>query len=54
MAYAWSCPILLIAEESMQDLNTRLPEPTTMETMRPNIIVEGAIPYDEVSSQVAV
>jgi uncharacterized protein YcbX len=40
-------PILLTAQESLADLNTRLPAPIPMSRFRPNIIVRGAPAYAE-------
>jgi len=40
-------PTLLISEESLADLNTRLPEAIPMARFRPNIVVHGCAPYDE-------
>jgi uncharacterized protein YcbX len=34
-------PILICNEASLEDLNTRLPEPIPMERFRPNIVVKG-------------
>lgn len=40
-------PTLLVSEESLADLNTRLAEPITMGRFRPNIVVRGCEPYEE-------
>lgn len=40
-------PILLISEESLQDLNTRLASPLPMNRFRPNLVVRGCDPYAE-------
>ncbi len=40
-------PLLLISEASLQDLNSRLPEPMTMERFRPNLVVSGCDAYAE-------
>jgi len=44
-------PLLLISEESLQDLNSRLSskneKPLTMKSFRPNIVIEGCSAYDE-------
>lgn len=40
-------PILLTSEESLADLNSRLPEPLPMNRFRPNIVVRGSAPYEE-------
>ncbi len=40
-------PLLLISETSLQDLNSRLPEPMAMERFRPNLVVAGCDAYAE-------
>jgi len=46
--FADGYPILLISEESLQDLNTRLVEgPVPMNRFRPNLVVRGCKPYAE-------
>ncbi|WP_158827788.1 MOSC domain-containing protein [Mucilaginibacter lacusdianchii] len=40
-------PILLISQESLDDLNSRLPEPLPMNRFRPNIVCSGGEPYIE-------
>lgn len=40
-------PILMISQESLADLNGRLPEPIPMARFRPNIVIEGVAPYAE-------
>jgi uncharacterized protein YcbX len=40
-------PILVISEESLADLNSRLSQPVSMNRFRPNIIVRGVQPYEE-------
>jgi uncharacterized protein YcbX len=35
-------PVLLISEESLSDLNSRLAEPLPMNRFRPNIVIKGA------------
>lgn len=40
-------PFLLMSETSLADLNTRLPEPVSMQRFRPNIVIRGAAPYAE-------
>ena len=46
--FADGYPILLISEESLQDLNTRLVEgPVPMNRFRPNLVVRGCEPYAE-------
>ncbi len=45
--FADDCPFLLLSEESLQDLNTHLPEALPMNRFRPNIVVKGVEPYAE-------
>lgn len=40
-------PILIISEESLNDLNARLTEPVEMLRFRPNIVLEGIEAYGE-------
>jgi uncharacterized protein YcbX len=40
-------PLLLIGEESLAELNTRLETPLPMERFRPNLVVSGSSPYAE-------
>lgn len=40
-------PMLLASQEGLDDLNTRLPAPITMERFRPNIVVKGCKPFEE-------
>jgi hypothetical protein len=45
--FADGYPILLISEESLQDLNSRLESPIPMNRFRPNLVVRGCDPYAE-------
>jgi uncharacterized protein YcbX len=47
IAFADGFPFLLIAEESLTDLNKRLAIPLPMDRFRPNIVVKGSLPYAE-------
>jgi len=47
VSYADECPILLISEASLADLNGRLETPVTMAHFRPNIVVSGCAPFAE-------
>jgi hypothetical protein len=40
-------PLLLISQASLDDLNTRLVEPVPMNRFRPNIVLDGCLPYEE-------
>lgn len=42
-------PVLVISEESLADLNSRLQVPVPMNRFRPNIVVRGVEPYEEES-----
>jgi len=45
--FADGYPILLISEESLGDLNSRLEKPLPMNRFRPNIVVKGCDPFAE-------
>ena len=45
--FADGYPILVISEESLQDLNTRLENPVPMNRFRPNLVVKGCEQYAE-------
>jgi len=47
MSYADQCPLLLISQASLDDLNNRLETPVTIKNFRPNIVVAGCDPYSE-------
>lgn len=47
ISFADGFPFLLISEASLEDLNSRLPEPILMNRFRPNIVVRGCDPYAE-------
>jgi uncharacterized protein len=46
-AFADGYPILIISEESLQDLNSKLGAPLPMNRFRPNIVVKGSDPFAE-------
>jgi uncharacterized protein YcbX len=46
-AFADGYPILIISEESLNDLNQRLETPVPMNRFRPNLVVKGCEPYAE-------
>lgn len=46
-AFADGYPILLISEEGLQDLNSRLESPLPMNRFRPNLVVRGGEPFAE-------
>ncbi len=45
--FADSCPLLVIGESSLADLNSRLEGPVSMNRFRPNIVFAGGQPYEE-------
>jgi uncharacterized protein YcbX len=45
--FADGYPVLVISEESLQDLNSRLDSPVPMNRFRPNIVVKGCEPFAE-------
>ncbi|KAG7161339.1 Mitochondrial amidoxime reducing component 2-like 1 [Homarus americanus] len=45
--YADTCGYMLATDSSLEDLNTRLSSPITMDSFRPNIVVKGSPAYDE-------
>ena len=45
--FADGYPILIISEESLQDLTSRLDSPLPMNRFRPNIVVKGCDPFEE-------
>ncbi|CAN5416670.1 MOSC domain-containing protein [soil metagenome] len=47
VGFADDFPILLISEESLADLNSRLTEPLPMNRFRPNVVVKGCNAFDE-------
>jgi uncharacterized protein len=47
VSFADAFPFLLISEESLADLNARLPAPLSMNRFRPNLVVRGESPYVE-------
>lgn len=46
-AFSDGFPLLLISQESLDDLNSRLNQPITMERFRPNIVVSGCDAFAE-------
>lgn len=47
VGFADGFPILLISEESLTDLNNRLPQAIPMNRFRPNIVVKGCDAFEE-------
>ncbi len=46
-SFADAYPFLIIGQASLNDLNTRLPQPMPINRFRPNIVFEGGEPYQE-------
>lgn len=40
-------PYLILSQASLDDLNTRTPEPVSMDRFRPNIVIAGGTPFQE-------
>jgi len=47
LAYGDAYPFLVISEESLADLNQRMPAPLPMNRFRPNVVIAGGTPYVE-------
>ena len=47
VSFADGMPYLLLGEESLNDLNTRLSKPVPMDRFRPNIVFSGSQAYSE-------
>jgi len=47
VSFADGAPLLLTTLASLADLNRRLDEPVSMGRFRPNLVVDGKIPYEE-------
>ena len=47
LAFGDAYPFLIISEESLGDLNSRLKSPLPMNRFRPNIVLRGGSPYEE-------
>lgn len=50
-AFSDGYPILMISKESLADLNSRLEEPLSVNRFRPNLVIEGGLPYEEDSME---
>jgi len=46
-AFADGYPVLVVARESLDDLNTRLRAPIPIDRFRPNVVIAGCLPYAE-------
>jgi len=47
VAFADGYPLLLISQASLDDLNSRLTPPVTMDHFRPNIVIQDCDPFEE-------
>jgi hypothetical protein len=47
VAFSDGFPILVCNRASLDDLNTRMPEPIPMERFRPNVVLQGLPPFAE-------
>jgi uncharacterized protein YcbX len=47
VGFADGFPILIVSQESLDDLNSRLEQPIPMNRFRPNLVVSGATPFAE-------
>ena len=47
LSFADGYPVLVCNQASLEDLNTRMPEPIPMERFRPNIVLEGLSAWAE-------
>ncbi len=47
VSFADAFPLLMIAEESLADLNARLSQPLPMNRFRPNLVIAGGDPFVE-------
>ncbi len=47
VSFADAFPLLLISQASLDDLNSRLPQPVPMNRFRPNLVVSGCEPFAE-------
>lgn len=47
VSFADGFPLLVISQASLDDLNTRLKNPVTMTSFRPNVVIEGCEAYAE-------
>lgn len=47
VSFADGFPLLIIGQSSLDDLNSRLPEPVSMDRFRPNIVIEGSPAFAE-------
>lgn len=46
-AFSDGYPVLVLSQASLDDLNARLPVPLPMDRFRPNVVLQGCVPYAE-------
>lgn len=47
VSFADGFPLLLISEASLENLNSRLAQPVSIDRFRPNIVIKGCKPHEE-------
>lgn len=47
VSFADGYPLLVISQASLDELNTRLPEPVSMRRFRPSVVIQGTPPHAE-------
>ncbi|HEY3312623.1 MAG TPA: MOSC N-terminal beta barrel domain-containing protein [Anaerolineales bacterium] len=47
VGFADGFPLLIISQESLEDLNSRMEKPIPMNRFRPNLVVSGVLPFAE-------
>ncbi|KQS31608.1 oxidoreductase [Dyadobacter sp. Leaf189] len=47
VSFADGFPFLIISQASLDDLNSRLDAPVTMQRFRPNMVITGSTPFEE-------
>lgn len=47
VAFSDGYPLLVISQASLDDLNSKMPDPVPMNRFRPNIVISGCDAYDE-------
>ena len=47
VSFADGYPILIVSQESLDDLNSRMSQPVPMNRFRPNLVVKGVAPFAE-------
>ncbi len=47
LSYQNAYPIHLVSQSSLEDLNTRLASPVSMNRFRPNLVITGTLPHED-------